>query len=91
MVKIGQEPHWTQPKLFESYWYAVARFRGSLTKCLEHATHAHTEACALREALKHTSWTPSHREALEAAEIDMVRLETLRRQIQTTLGALDMA
>jgi hypothetical protein len=88
LVKTGQEHHWTLRALAEEYAQLSQGYRQRLEQCLGNVQHAHRETCTGRAALKLLPWTQACRQAAEACEAQMVRLETLRRQLHATLSAL---
>jgi hypothetical protein len=91
LEKTGQELPWTLETLTKTYAQLSHTYRQGLEQCLGDIQHAHRVACARRTALKQpqheqpVAWTEERAQAVTACEVQMMRLETLRRQVLARL------
>jgi hypothetical protein len=86
--KTGQEHRLTLSALAEEYARLTQTYRRSVAQCIRKVQQEHQAACGRRAALQDKPYTQACHQEREACEVQMVRLETLRRQMQAALEVM---
>ena len=87
MGAIGQEHLTASKALAGAYSQLSTTYTQHLERCMHSVEQAHTRAVERHVGVRGL-WDALSMAEKQACEVEMVRLETLRRQIQTTLAAL---